>query len=90
MTQRQSTTETEIPLCLVPKVIASQIRRHGDKVYRISVERTDWHNYNISVCTRSLPKELIAQGSKVPLPARQPFINRDDRSRDDSCEGERV
>lgn len=90
MIQRQSTTETEIPFCLIPKVIASQIRKYGDKVYSISVERTGGHNYNISFCTRSLPKELIAQGSEVPPPPGQPFINRYDRSRDNSLEGERV
>jgi len=90
MTQRQLTTETEIPFCLIPKVIASHISKHGDKVYSISVERTGGHNYNISFCTRSPPEELIAQGSEVPPPPGHPFINRYDRSRDNSIEGERV
>jgi hypothetical protein len=90
MIQRQSATGTEIPFCLIPEVIASQIRKHGDKGYRISVERTVGHNYTISFCTRSLPEELRAQGSEVPSPPGQPFINRYDRSRDNSLEGERV
>jgi hypothetical protein len=48
----------EIPLYLLPRAIALQINRMGDSVYRISVKRTHWHHYNISVRTRSLPKEL--------------------------------
>ena len=90
MTQRQLTTETEIPLCLVPTVIASHISKHGGKVYSISVERTDLHNCNISFCTRSQPEKQGAQGSEVPPPPRQAVVNRDDRSRDNSHEGERV
>ncbi len=58
MAKSKSITEGEIPLYLLPRALALQINRIGDSVYRISVKRTHWHHYNISVRTRSLPKEL--------------------------------
>jgi hypothetical protein len=58
MAKSKSVTEGEIPLYLLPRALAHQINRMGDSVYRISVKRTHWHHYNISVRTRSLPKEL--------------------------------
>ena len=58
MTKSKSVTESEVPLYLLPRAIAHQINRIGDKVYRISVKRTHWHHYNITVRTKSLPKEL--------------------------------
>ena len=58
MTISKSTSMTEIPLYLVPQAITRLIRERGEKVYRISVKRTHYHHYNISVRTRSLPKEL--------------------------------
>ena len=60
MSKSRSITEGEIPLYLLPRAIARQITRFGDSVYRISVKRTHWHHYNISVRTRSLPKELAS------------------------------
>ena len=66
MPKSKSVTEREIPLYLLPRAIALQINRRGDSVYRISVKRTHWHHYNISVRTRSLPKELAA-----PRPVKQ-------------------
>jgi hypothetical protein len=58
MSKSKSVTEGEIPLYLLPRVITRQICQVGDSVYRISVKRTHWHHYNISVRTKSLPKEL--------------------------------
>lgn len=58
MPKSKSVTEGEVPLYLLPRVIARQICRIRDSVYRISVKRTHWHHYNISVRTKSLPKEL--------------------------------
>jgi hypothetical protein len=58
MPKSKSITEGEVPLYLLPRAIARQICRIGDSVYRISVKRTHWHHYNISVRTKSLPKEL--------------------------------
>jgi len=58
MPKSKSVTEGGIPLYLLPRAIARQITRIGDPVYRLSVKRTHWHHYNISVRTKSLPKEL--------------------------------
>jgi len=62
MTTPRSTRATEIPLFLVPQEIARMIRERGEKVYRISVKRTHYHHYNISVRTRSVPRELAPTG----------------------------
>ncbi|MFZ1128488.1 hypothetical protein [Methanoregula sp.] len=66
MTKSKSVTEGEIPLYLLPRVLALHINRMGDSVYRISVKRTHWHHYNISVRTRSLPKELAPGNGTGP------------------------
>jgi len=58
MPKSKSVTAGEIPLYLLPRSIAMQINRFGDSVYRISVKRTHWHHYNVSVRTKSLPREL--------------------------------
>lgn len=58
MTHAKSTRATEIPLYLVPRAITRMIRERGEKVYRISVVRTHFHHYNISVRTRSIPREI--------------------------------
>jgi hypothetical protein len=58
MTSAKSLRATEIPLYLIPQAIARLIRQRKEKVYRISVVRTHYHHYNISVRTRSLSKEL--------------------------------
>jgi len=55
-----------IPLFLLPHAIAQQIKKTGDRIYRISVKRTHLHHYNLSVRTKSLPREL-APGKKVVL-----------------------
>ncbi len=62
MARIRSNEEREIPLWLLPQIVAKQIRRTGDKIYRISVKRTHWHHYNVSVRTKALPREL-APGS---------------------------
>lgn len=58
MTPSKSTRQNEIPLYLVPQAVSRLIRERGEMVYRISVARTHYHHYNVSVRTRSLPKEL--------------------------------
>jgi len=58
MQRNRSVTQGGVPLYLLPRSIAFQINRFGDSVYRVSVKRTHWHHYNISVRTKSLPREL--------------------------------
>jgi len=60
----------EIPLFLLPRIIAEQIVKTGDRIYRISVKRTHWHHYNVSVRTKALPRELApgCSGGMLPSP----------------------
>lgn len=68
MVKRRSKIDREIPLFLIPEVITRQIRERGSAVYRISVKRTHWHHYNVTVRTKTIPREL-APASSAPLPA---------------------
>jgi len=67
MTRSKSTSMTEIPLYLIPQAVTRLIRDRGEKVYRISVARTHYYHYNISVRTRSLPKELRPVREPAPV-----------------------
>lgn len=58
MTSPKSVGAEEIPLYLVPRVIGKMMRERGGNVYRVSVKRTHFHHYNISVRTRTVPQEL--------------------------------
>jgi hypothetical protein len=58
MTKRRSRTEGEIPLYLLPQAVARKVKEWGDAVYRISVKRTHWHHYNITVRTKPVRREL--------------------------------
>jgi hypothetical protein len=58
VTRRRSRTGGEIPLWLLPQAVAWKVREWGDAVYRISVKRTHWHHYNVTVRTRPVRKEL--------------------------------
>jgi hypothetical protein len=58
MPRKRLNDEKEIPLHLLPFVIARQIRKTGDRIYRISVKRTHWHRYNVSVRSRTVVREL--------------------------------
>lgn len=67
--------QTEIPLFNLPHVIARQIKKRGDRIYRISVKRTHWHLYNVSVRVKSLPRELLP-GRKTLVPPLAPADSR--------------
>jgi len=54
MAKSLSVQAAEVPLHLIPKVIAKLIQLKGEAVYRISVVRTHWHHYNVSVRTKFL------------------------------------
>jgi hypothetical protein len=47
--------------------ITRQIRERGEMVSRVSVKRTHYHHYNISVRMRTLPKELRPVREPVPV-----------------------
>jgi hypothetical protein len=71
VTRVRSNEETEIPLFLLPLIILKQIRKTGDRIYRISVKRTHWHHYNVSVRTKSLPRELAPAHAAAILPGAE-------------------
>ena len=54
---RQPSVECDIPLYLIPHVIALGIRKQGDSVFRISVKRTERHLYIIRFSTRKGKKD---------------------------------
>ena len=66
MTHAKSVRAKEIPLYLVPRAITRMIRERGEKVYRISVVRTRFHHYNISVRTRFIPREIRPALVRLP------------------------
>jgi len=65
MKKQRSRIMTEIPLHLIPQAVARQVRDWGDAVYRISVKRTHWHHFNVTVRTKPVPKELAARATAV-------------------------
>ncbi|MDD5189046.1 MAG: hypothetical protein PHF57_12645 [Methanoregula sp.] len=85
MTTRRSKSETDIPHYRIPSVTARQIRERGDDVYRISVKRTRWHHYLITVRTKSRYRELRVREDSCS--ARQPTGNADNNTRDESSGG---
>lgn len=74
MTKSKMLDATEVPLLLVPKTIAGQLRTFGGSVYRISVKRTRWHHYNVTVRTKSVRREVrpetVAVVEKGPVNSR--------------------
>ena len=62
----------EIPLFLLPRIIAEQVLNTGDRIYRISVKRTHWHHYNVSIRTKALPRELAPGCTAGFIPGAQP------------------
>jgi hypothetical protein len=49
--------------------VAEQVRDWGNAVYRISVRRTHWHHFNVTVRTKPVPRELRDRAT-AGLPAR--------------------
>jgi len=72
MVRIRSNDQDEIPLFLLPRIIAEQVLKTGDRIYRISVKRTHWHHYNVSVRTKALPRELAPgrMGGVLPDPQK--------------------
>ena len=68
MSRQISCRAFEIPLYLLPEVIARFIRTKGEAVYRISIARTHWHHYNVSVRTKRIKRELAPEPVAVISP----------------------
>jgi hypothetical protein len=76
MVRIRSNDQDEIPLFLLPRIIAEQVLKTGDRIYRISVKRTHWHHYNVSVRTKALPRELAPAITAGFVPGAQPAAGR--------------
>ena len=77
MTRKRSRTEREIPLHILPLVLTRTIREWGDALYRISVKRTHWHHFNVTVRTRPIPRELRpGKAATVSLELRDKTVKR--------------
>ena len=63
MPRRPPEVEPDIPLYLIPHIVARGFRKHGGDVETIIVEKTHRHFYNISIRTRPIPKELKGENS---------------------------
>jgi hypothetical protein len=87
MIARRSATGNGIPLYLILDGIARRIKMQGDEVLRISVKRTHWHHYTISVRTKSLPGELRVPDERVRPSEDNPDDLKDDVHRDGDSGG---
>jgi len=56
----------EIPLYLIPKAIAEQIKKNGDAVFHIQVERKFHHRYTVKVETLDEHARRVAHGNPAP------------------------
>ena len=70
MPRRQTTTNREIPLFIVPHMNMKRIRRHGENLERVIVRKSGIHYYNISIRTRPVKRELRARAVEAGAPAR--------------------
>jgi hypothetical protein len=50
-----------VPIQLLPAAVAHQIRKTGIKIYRISIKRGESRLFNVSVRTKSIPRELMPE-----------------------------
>jgi hypothetical protein len=74
MTKSKALSAVSVPLYLLPRTIAHQLRLFGNAVYRISVKRTHRHQYNVTVRTKSVSRELrpvpVATVEAAPVNSR--------------------
>ena len=66
----------DVPLFLLPQVIGKYIKKTGDRIYRVSVKRTHWHYYHVTVRTKSLPRELMPGRTAGCEPVVRPVPSR--------------
>jgi len=75
MPRRQTTTDRDIPLFIIPHVIMKRIRTHGENLERVIFRKSGSHYYNISIRTRPVKRELKARtagaGKPVPVISRE-------------------
>ena len=63
-------TIREIPLYLIPRVVADQINEKRESVFQITVTRSNWHYYTVVVTTSEVRQAQTAVSGE-PVPAVQ-------------------
>jgi hypothetical protein len=63
-------TVREIPLYLIPRVVADQINEKRESVFQITVTRSSLHYYTVVVTTSEVRQAPVAV-SVEPVPAMQ-------------------
>ena len=63
-------TVREIPLYLIPRVVADQINEKRESVFQIAVTRSNWHYYTVVVTTSDV-RQAPPLVSCSPEPAVQ-------------------
>jgi len=58
MPRRAPEIECDIPLYLVPHIVARGIRKNGDEIEQVIIKKTHRHFYDISIRTRPVRKEF--------------------------------
>ena len=66
----------EIPLHLLPQIVARKVREWGAVMYRISIMRTHWHHYNVTVRTRVIRQDPGHTGEAGISSDPQPLTGR--------------
>jgi hypothetical protein len=60
-------TVREIPLYLIPRVVADQIKEKRESVFQITVTRSNWHYYTVVVTTSEVRQApAVVSGELVP------------------------
>lgn len=63
---------TEVPLYLIPRVVADQINEKREAVFQITVTRSHWHYYTVVVSTsdgqRAQPEPTCTTEAAVQEP----------------------
>lgn len=61
MPRRPAQVVSGVPLFLIPPMIRQEIKRAGEELERIVVKKSGRYYYNISIRSRSVKRELMAE-----------------------------
>jgi hypothetical protein len=65
MPRRAPFVVREIPLFLIAHIVMREVRKNGEEIERIIIQRTSQHFYNIGVRTKSVKREL--KGKRIEI-----------------------
>jgi hypothetical protein len=72
MPRRPAFTVREIPLYLIAHIVMREVRKNGEEIERIVIQKTAQHFYNIGVRTKSVNRELKGKRLEVKSEAEAP------------------